>query len=625
METAALCLSEESIAQINSRCLETWTEMRESVLLPDAVLHTEDGGAFSIHKSIMSACSLYFKVLFTTKIDKRKRTRYTIPGITASMLQLIITYAYSGRTEVTDDNINKFLPAADQFNVLGIIDDCTRFLLYKMNYENCIGIRNFAQTFFCFELEDAANRFILSNFVDVVQESEEFLEMQVDELVLLLNSDRINVRNEEIVWEAGIQWVKHMPQERKKYVDAVMRCVRLGLLDTQYFMEKVKLHPFVENNESCKPIVIETIRFIWDLEMIEQKTQEVETPFLAIPRIPHSILFTIGGWSGGSPTNLVETYDTKADRWIRVPEADPSGPRAYHKLAVIGFDIYVIGGFDGNEYFNSCRCFNAVTKEWRNIAPMYSKRCYVSVATLDNLIYAMGGYDGHHRQNTAERYNYRTNQWSFITPMNIQRSDASASTLNGNIYVVGGFNGSECLSSSEFYCPRTDQWTLVQSMRNRRSGVSVISHHGSIFALGGFNGISRLVNGEKYDPETDQWTAIPDMFNPRSNFAVEVIDDMIFVIGGFNGVTTIFHVECFDEEAGEWYEATDMSTYRSALAACVIPGLPNVDDYIHKNRNGLLEEKRQKLIQQQAIEQARNRYQALEDGETDELDINEPE
>lgn len=77
------------------------------------------------------------------------------------------------------------------------------------------------------------------------------------------------------------------------------------------------------------------------------------------------------------------------------------------------------------------------------------------------------------------------------------------------------------------------------------------------------------------------------------------MDDMIFVIGGFNGITTIYQVECFDERTGEWYEATDMNSYRSALAACVVQGLPNVDDYIHQNRSGLMEEKRQKLLQQQ--------------------------
>lgn len=39
-----------------------------------------------------------------------------------------------------------------------------------------------------------------------------------------------------------------------------------------------------------------------------------------------------------------------------------------------------------------------------------------------------------------------------------------------------------------------------------------------------------------------------------------------------------------------------MNIYRSALSACVIMGLPNVEDYIHKHRERLMEEKRQKLL-----------------------------
>ncbi|CAD6225845.1 GSCOCG00005754001-RA-CDS [Cotesia congregata] len=94
--------------------------------------------------------------------------------------------------------------------------------------------------------------------------------------------------------------------------------------------------------------------------------------------------------------------------------------------------MYVVGGFNGDEYLNSCRCFNAVTKIWREIAPMNSRRCYSSVAVLNDIIYTIGGYDGLERFKTAERYNYKDNQWSLIAPMNVRRSDASATALNNH-------------------------------------------------------------------------------------------------------------------------------------------------------------------------------------------------
>lgn len=64
------------------------------------------------------------------------------------------------------------------------------------------------------------------------------------------------------------------------------------------------------------------------------------------------------------------------DFLLQVEEVDPAGSRAYHGTAVIGYSIYVIGGFDALEYFSSCRCFNAVTKQWTEIAPMHVRRYY---------------------------------------------------------------------------------------------------------------------------------------------------------------------------------------------------------------------------------------------------------
>jgi kelch-like protein 10 len=36
--------------------------------------------------------------------------------------------------------------------------------------------------------------------------------------------------------------------------------------------------------------------------------------------------------------------------------------------------IYIIGGFDGMDYFNSCRVFDSQGFQWSEIAPMNVKR-----------------------------------------------------------------------------------------------------------------------------------------------------------------------------------------------------------------------------------------------------------
>ncbi|KAK0161270.1 hypothetical protein PV327_009757 [Microctonus hyperodae] len=537
---------------MSTQAMQSLYDLRQNNLFCDAILRLEDGGVFPIHRAILSACSNYFRTLFTTSLYAHEKTDVLVPGVNSGMMNLLLKYAYLRSLEINHENVCQLLVTANYLCIFGILDICRDYLRENLTSENCIGVMRFAREHFCRGLENDAHTYVMRHFVEIAQKSDEIIHLPINELCELIGADELNVKSEEVVWEFIVRWINHNPEQRKHHIVELMKTIRLGLLDTQFFLEKVKDHPYVAGVEQCRPIIIETLTFLYDLEMITQKDGELATPEIARPRIPHEILFVIGGWSGDNPTTMMESYDTRADRWVPLLEADPAGGRAYHGSAVIGFNIYVIGGFNGSEYFNSCRCFNAVTKVWREVSPMNSRRCYVCVAVLNDIIYAMGGYDGLTRLKTAERYNYRDNQWSRIASMNVQRSDGSATALNNKIYITGGFNGHECLNSAEVYDPETNQWTLIASMRSRRSGQSCITYHGCIYVIGGFNGISRICSCEKYNPTSDIWTHIPDMYNPRSNFAIGVIDDMIFALGGFNGVTTTFHVECYDEATNEW-------------------------------------------------------------------------
>ncbi|XP_043277025.1 kelch-like protein 10 isoform X2 [Venturia canescens] len=474
------------IASNGGRCMSTQAmqslyDLRQNNVLCDAVLRLEDGGVFPIHRAILSACSNYFRTLFTTTLHSRERTDILLPGVSSPMMNHLLEYAYLRSLDINPGNVCELLVTADYLSVTGVLELCREYLRKHLSPEICMRVLRFAREHFCRGLEQDAYQYVMRHFVLVAQKSEDLLDLPIEELRSLVGADDLNVNSEEVVWELVLKWINHDPERRKCHIVDLLKNIRLGLLDTEFFLEKVKDHPYVTGNEACRPIIIETLKFLYDLEMITQKHGEVPTPEIARPRVPHEILFAMCGWIGNSATSYMETYDTRADRWVQVREEDPSGPRAYHGVAAVGFSIYVVGGFNGRDYFSSCRCFNAVTKEWREVAPMNARRCYVSVAVVDDVVYAIGGYDGHYRQKTAERYNYRTNQWSLIAPMAVHRSDASATTLNGKIYITGGFNGQECLSSAEVYDPEVNQWTRIAPMRTRRSGQSCIAYHGCVW------------------------------------------------------------------------------------------------------------------------------------------------
>lgn len=66
--------------------------------------------------------------------------------------------------------------------------------------------------------------------------------------------------------------------------------------------------------------------------------------------------------------------------------------------------IYVLGGYDGNNYLKSCEKYDFNTKKWKNISSMINARSHFSCnMTSDcNYLYVLGGFDGK-SLNTIER------------------------------------------------------------------------------------------------------------------------------------------------------------------------------------------------------------------------------
>lgn len=216
------------------------TELRNSGQLTDALIKV-DTQSFPVHRAIMSACSPYFRALFTSEISSTDRKEVVIPGVSADMMRIIVDYAYTRQVEVSADNVELLLPAADQFHVNGIVKACTDFLTTELVTDNCIGIHMFAKAYFCQNLVRTSFRFLMQNYCSVYPTSNEFLQLTVDDLAEILNQDELNVKNEEMVFDSLVRWVDYDPDRRRLCIPNLLPSVRLGLLSTQYVVEKVCL------------------------------------------------------------------------------------------------------------------------------------------------------------------------------------------------------------------------------------------------------------------------------------------------------------------------------------------------------------------------------------------------
>nr|CAD7458901.1 unnamed protein product [Timema tahoe] len=58
-----------------------------------------------------------------------------------------------------------------------------------------------------------------------------FLDLPLEELVILLSSDHLSVHCEMEVFMSGVRWLMHDWERRKKHAPELMRCVRFGLIE----------------------------------------------------------------------------------------------------------------------------------------------------------------------------------------------------------------------------------------------------------------------------------------------------------------------------------------------------------------------------------------------------------
>lgn len=71
-----------------------------------------------------------------------------IPGISASIMNCVIQYAYLRKTNISDENVHELLICADYVGMVGLVKQCKDYLSHTLTPENCVSIMGFARKVF---------------------------------------------------------------------------------------------------------------------------------------------------------------------------------------------------------------------------------------------------------------------------------------------------------------------------------------------------------------------------------------------------------------------------------------------------------------------------------------------
>lgn len=218
-------------------------------------------------------------------------------------------------------------------------------------------------------------------------------------------------------------------------------------------------------------------------------------------------LYVPGGIrADGTPTDIVEAYSPSQNAWRRV--APLPRPIAGGLTIADGGFLYVLGGWDGNEYLDTAYVYDPAGDSWRPLSSLPAPRAYAAGDALMGRLYVTGGSDGESSQATCYVYAPSLDEWSDCPELLEPRVGAGATVLLNKLYIIGGAgdNGEH----GEVYDPNTRTWTVLNMPPGTaaRTDAGVTRVENRIYALGGRDGATLTDDALIYSPYIFQ-TYIP--------------------------------------------------------------------------------------------------------------------
>ncbi|XP_070534846.1 kelch-like protein 17 [Ptychodera flava] len=550
------------------QAFQVMNELRQKRKLCDIIIRIEEH-EYHAHKIVLAGCCPYLRAMFTNGMLETDKDYVEIRGVDPAAMDLLLDFMYTGKIEITVENVQGVLAGASMLNLSSLRNVCCSFLQSQLDASNCLGIHSFADMYSCVDLEVTARRFIYQHFLEVIK-TEEFFLMSEDSLIELLKSDKLQVAREEEVYEAAMKWMYYDFVNRQHLAYNLLQYIRLALLDMQYLKETVYKSDFILQNPDCKSLVENALRIRNDnqaLSLIGNRAQ------------PQSIYVVGGRNSVDCQLNSLERYDAIRDKWI--PQECMTMARTAVGAATLNGLLYAVGGEcalaesqEETMYLRCVECYDPLHKEWLPVVDIDVARSFIAVAALGGYLYAIGGEDRSCSFNTVERYDYRTNQWTFAPSMKRKRAGAGVTVCDGKIYAAGGYDKAYHTDRASVECfdPEMQEWMFVAEMEKARSGLALVAMDHFIYAFGG-----RLRHtdqyfdvAERYNTQTHQWTSIAPMNTARAWPAVAIFDNKIYVIGGFDGSNRLRSAERYDPQTNTWTFVSNMNVSRAGCGAAVI-------------------------------------------------------
>ena len=513
---------------------------------------------FRAHRAVLAAASPFFLTLLTSnmKESNEQLIKVELEEATESVMEDALKYLYTGNVTVVEERAHNLIATANYLLLPSLKTMAGNILKEAVSTENCLFNYYFAEKYECVELKEKCRKVINSNF-SFVMETEDFLNLDVKQVMEWVLSDDVIVNAEEDIFQGIVKWVSHNKSEREDYFLELLSQVRMTSVSQDFLLNQLPKEELVISNSKIG------LNFV--LDAMKRKLSETDERAIQQPRKCLSTHIEGIFLCGGRKTLC---YFPQKNIWYRMPDTLFEHDHSTFTPAEFMHKIYIfdVGSHKFDESTAKVMEYLEDNNTWAAAQGAAASIDITHYTVLNGDLYAL--HLQYHKTDIY-RYDAETNDWDGVESLAFGQRDACIVTDEQFLYIIGGRD----TSRTSRYDSRDTKLEELACVNKRRCDAFGAAMNGKIYIGGGtMTGLSLFGHNvhsscEVYNPATNEWQLMPSLKVPRCSASMVHVQGRLYVLGGTSVTESYSHtraltVEMFDSERNEWKEISQIPVER---------------------------------------------------------------
>ncbi|CAL1527832.1 unnamed protein product, partial [Lymnaea stagnalis] len=392
------------------------------------------GIRFECHRFILSACSQYFREVFSNETGGHFPQVIEMSETQPDTFNLVLDCLYGAKEDLTVDNVESVWNAAQHLQIDFLCDACEKFQYQRLSKDCCVDIIIHAKKVNAGRLLDKARETMIEEF-DYLRKRDDLLALDFEELKLLVGNDHLGARSEDDVVETILRWTNFHSSEGNPRLDTVikkrlpelLKSARVCLVSAT-FINTLSDDECVLKSPAASKIVREALRY-----RLQPGRRHDYCPPYAMHRNRSPL----------QNVTVVVTVDAKGAYRMTCRTPDGTWYRMTHpalfKVSAVTYDndLYMVSACSNVQ---ATLRYSTSSNTWVNLTNLSIQRDGSVLVCVDNYVYVIGGANN----KAIDRFNAQEEQrapnsvmWEQVGDLKFEVTNVMATVFGKYIVVYG--------------------------------------------------------------------------------------------------------------------------------------------------------------------------------------------